>query len=584
MGFVALLLASIGWGAPAMADSSSGTSGRVVLATPPTPAPVSGHLLSIAATGGRVSAWASSDLTALESAASLVGNPSVATTSSGAIEVAGRTATGDVVVFSSKHGLKDWSSLEVTTLADAPLAAGAPSIVVDQAGVTRIFYRTGTGQLEEMENDRRTGSDPWFSSDLTGLTSSTLAPTISGDPVALSAPGYPPQVFARAVGGDLVSFTLTSIAMHPWYFENVSELALGPPIEGMPAVVPAPDGYGLTAVYAVTRTDQLVEFSNDDYGWHLWSVRDVSGTLKLPAVASSPTAIEGLPAEVATVSTTGHVLVVSIPTVTLHGASVSDLTSVVHQSVEPESTVSIAATSAGYAIAGVTTARHLVVFDVPSTLGAKTTVSDATVQPLTEQLIANFPSAVDVDGATDVFADAAGFIGLTARIVLDSESQDQSHAAVIDTPSDTNCNPFTAAFGRGTTAGCVTGTASEEWCSDFADWVWTVAGLDTTGIDGAAKTFVTWGQARGQFLQGINAKPAVGDAVVWGVLDPLWGAHVGIVVGVRGSEIDVVSGNSGVSASTSGVWESGYFAPASQTAQGDPIIGYVSPVPLSSSS
>ena len=529
-------------------------------------------------------AWASSDLTALQSAASLVGNPSVATTSSGTAEVAGRTAAGHIVLFSSTHGLKDWSSLDVTSLADAPLAAGDPSIVVDQSGVTRIFFRTGTGQLEEMENDRHTSTDPWFSSDLTELTSPTLGETISGDPVAMSAPGYPPQVFARAAGGDLVCFTLTSIALHPWYFENVTELALGTPIEGMPAVVPAPDGYGLTAVYAVTRANQLVEFSNDDYGWHLWSVRDVSGTIHLPPIASSPTAIEGLPAEVATVSTTGHVLVVSIPTVTLHGASVTDLSALVDQPVEPESTVSIAATIAGYAIAGVTSARHLVVFNVSSTPGVKTTFSDATMQPLTEQLVSGFPSAVEVAGKTDLFADAAGFIGLTARIVLDSESQDQSHAAVIDTPSDTNCNPFTAAFGRGTTAGCVPGTASEEWCSDFADWVWTVAGLDTTGIDGAAKTFVTWGQARGQFLKGITAKPAVGDAVVWGVLNPLWGAHVGIVVGVRGTEIDVVSGNSGVSATTSGVWRSGYFAPASQTAQGDPIIGYVSPVPLSTSS
>jgi hypothetical protein len=544
---------------------------------------VSGHLLSIASTGGHVSAWGSLDLTAASSGAALVGNPSVVTAANGAVDVAGRTSAGGVVLFSSKHGLKDWSSLDVTSLAGAPRAAGDPSMVIDQSGVIRIFFRTDTGQLEEMENDRHTTTDPWFSSDLTGLTSPTLAPTISGNPVALSAPGYPPQVFARAAGGDLVSFTLTSIALHPWYFENVSELALGPPIEGMPAVVPAPDGYGLTAVYAVTRTNQLVEFSNDDYGWHLWSVRDVSGTLDLPPVASSPTAIQGLPARVATVSTSGHLLVVSIPTVTLHGAAVTDLSAVVHEPVEPESTASITTTATGYAVAAVTTAKHLVVFDVPSTPAAKVTFSDATMQPLTEQLISDFPTAVEVDGATRLFADAAGFIGVTARIVLDAESQDQHHAAVIDTPSNTNCNPFTAAFGRGSTAGCVARTASEEWCSDFADWVWTVAGLDTTGIDGAAKTFVTWGRARGQFLQGINATPAVGDAVVWGVLNPLWGAHVGIVVGVRGTEIDVVSGNSGVSATTSGVWRSGYFAPASQTAQGDPIIGYVSPVPLHTS-
>ena len=104
--------------------------------------------------------------------------------------------------------------------------------------------------------------------------------------------------------------------------------------------------------------------------------------------------------------------------------------------------------------------------------------------------------------------------------------------------------------------------------------------MDTTGITGASKTFVTWGRAHHTFLQGTKVMPAVGDAVVWGVLNPLWGAHVGIVVAVSGKKIDVVSGNSGPYAVASAVWRSGLFAPDSQTAQGDPIIGYVSPVAL----
>ncbi|HEY8080551.1 MAG TPA: CHAP domain-containing protein, partial [Acidimicrobiales bacterium] len=130
---------------------------------------------------------------------------------------------------------------------------------------------------------------------------------------------------------------------------------------------------------------------------------------------------------------------------------------------------------------------------------------------------------------------------------------------------------------------CAKGTATEEWCSDFAQWVWLNAGVDTSGITGASKTFVTWGRTRHQFLQGIKKMPAVGDAVVWGVLNPLWGAHVGIVVAVSGGKIDVVSGNSGNLPVASSVWRSGLFTPASQTAQGDPIIGYVSPVALPAS-
>jgi hypothetical protein len=183
-----------------------------------------------------------------------------------------------------------------------------------------------------------------------------------------------------------------------------------------------------------------------------------------------------------------------------------------------------------------------------------------------------------------VFMASAGFIGLIPRIVLAAESQDQYHAKIEDTPPGSDCNPFTASFGRGTTSGCAPGTASEEWCSDFAQWVWENSGVDTSGITGASKTFVLWGRTRHQFLQGIKQVPAVGDAVVWGVLNPLWGAHVGIVVAVSGSKIDVVSGNSGNLSTASAVWRSGLFTPASQTAQGDPIIGYVSPIALPASS
>ena len=175
---------------------------------------------------------------------------------------------------------------------------------------------------------------------------------------------------------------------------------------------------------------------------------------------------------------------------------------------------------------------------------------------------------------------SGGLVGLIPRIVLTAESQDQYHAHVEDTPPGSNCNPFTASFNRGSTAGCAKGTATEEWCSDFAQWVWENAGVDTSGITGASKTFVSWGRTRAQFVAGLHSTPAVGDAVVWGVLNPLWGAHVGIVIGVSGKMIDVVSGNSGPYPVASAVWNSGYFLPASQTAQGDPIIGYVSPVPI----
>ena len=89
--------------------------------------------------------------------------------------------------------------------------------------------------------------------------------------------------------------------------------------------------------------------------------------------------------------------------------------------------------------------------------------------------------------------------------------------------------------------------------------MWLNSGVDTTGITGASKTFVTWGRSRHQFLQGIKTTPAVGDAVVWGVLTRCGARTSGSSSAVSGKKIDVVSGNSGDCGSASSVWRSGLF-------------------------
>jgi CHAP domain len=564
-------------GAPATEPNAPGPETLPTFASPA--AQLRGHLLDVSPSAKAVSPWVATDLSALESAASVTGAVSVTETPPGGLVVAARTTAGHVVAFTSSPGGASWATSDLTVLGTAPLAAGSPAVVIDPAGVTRVFFRTASGDLDEIENDRNT-ADPWFASDLTSKTSPTGGATISSDPVVLAAPGFATSVYARSTTGALVSFTLTSDPEHPWYYVDVSALAEGPTIVGSPAVVPAPDGFGLTAVYALVPNGDLVEFTDDDAGYHLWSVRDVSTSLGLPQLGAPPTALAGLPTEVASVTTTGHLVVVSIPTVSLVSDSFQDVSALAQQKVAPAFGASIAASRAGYVVAAVSAAAHLELFHVASATASAASVEDVSMEPLTEQLAGADPVAVDVGSATQLFVESGGLVGLTARIVLTAESQDQFHAKVEDTPPGSDCNPFTASFDRGTTVGCALGTASEEWCSDFSQWVWQSAGIDTTGITGASKTFVSWGRARRQFLAGINATPAVGDAVVWGVLNPLWGAHVGIVVGVKGKEIDVVSGNSGPFAIASAVWDSGWFLPASQTAQGDPIIGFVSPVPV----
>ena len=108
--------------------------------------------------------------------------------------------------------------------------------------------------------------------------------------------------------------------------------------------------------------------------------------------------------------------------------------------------------------------------------------------------------------------------GLTfvSNLVTRAASQDQHGAAVIETPPNSGCNPYTAFFGRGNPSGCAPGTSSEAWCSDFAQWVWFGVGINTTGITGWSYTFVNWGVAHNTWLPGATDNPLPGDAVVWG--------------------------------------------------------------------
>ncbi len=167
-------------------------------------------------------------------------------------------------------------------------------------------------------------------------------------------------------------------------------------------------------------------------------------------------------------------------------------------------------------------------------------------------------------------------------LVQRAASQDQYGAAVIETPPNSGCNPYTAFFGRGSPSGCAPGTSSEAWCSDFAEWVWYGVGINTAGITGWSYTFVNWGVASNTWLPGATDNPLPGDAVVWGTTGGGgYGAHVAIVSGVSGGLIDTINGNSvGPNGAIDAVSDSGYFNPATSTDDGYPIIGYISPTNL----
>jgi len=122
-------------------------------------------------------------------------------------------------------------------------------------------------------------------------------------------------------------------------------------------------------------------------------------------------------------------------------------------------------------------------------------------------------------------------------------------------PSNSYCNKFSAHWDSGM-ADCPSGELDEEWCADFAAWVWQQAGVpvaygyEPAEINGAAVSFYEWGIANGKWHPVTSSYVAApGDVAVYGLsllpdADPL-AEHVAIVTadarGQRGP--DVVNGD-----------------------------------------
>jgi hypothetical protein len=106
-----------------------------------------------------------------------------------------------------------------------------------------------------------------------------------------------------------------------------------------------------------------------------------------------------------------------------------------------------------------------------------------------------------------------------------------------------NCNFFTSYFGAGS-PGCTNGWRTEEWCADFARFVWGRAGVAYTGqLTPAAYSFYTYGVNHGTWHGGNLSGIQPGDAIVFGISGGS-ARHVAIYVG----NSLVISGNAGPNA------------------------------------
>jgi hypothetical protein len=146
-----------------------------------------------------------------------------------------------------------------------------------------------------------------------------------------------------------------------------------------------------------------------------------------------------------------------------------------------------------------------------------------------------------------------------------------------DDPTGSECNPYTAHFGRGSSAGCPTVNGvqwrAELWCSDFAEEAWQQAGVNVSGITAASSSFYNYGVAHGTWhplSSGYTPQP--GDAAIFGA--PASAAHVGIVYSGSNQHPNVVQGDYDVN----GIVEVFYQSNATNNGAGANLSGYVSPI------
>jgi hypothetical protein len=170
---------------------------------------------------------------------------------------------------------------------------------------------------------------------------------------------------------------------------------------------------------------------------------------------------------------------------------------------------------------------------------------------------------------------------LRARIVAIAEGQ----VGYRTDPSDTYCNKFSAYWYAGVDD-CGNDNLDEEWCADFAAWVWKQAGAEVEYqlapgyLNGNSASFYVWGTDHGTWHPvGSGYTPQPGDVAVYGLdTTAVTAVHVAIVVAATGNDAapDVVNGD-GDRTGYSVVETGDNQAYADVKGKGAALSGYVAP-------
>lgn len=520
--------------------------------------------------GGAWSAHVAVGTTDLQGAAA----PSVTSSKNGELVIVQRTLSGHVEVAEGTL-FGHFTSVDLTSSVAAPLAVGRATVWAGSHGQTAVWYRTSSGHLEVVSQAVQGGA--WTTTDVTALTGGEL---LGGDPTVPAGGSDPGVGYAVTAMGGLASFRPAG-ASGAWVQSDLTNGLSFPQLVGPVSVFRAPGMPPATVLLGTTSYGDVLELSNELAGpldavgpWHASDLTQLGA----PGTSGPVVAVGGSVPDATYRTWSGDVVALRLTSGLTGGFSTSDLTVRTELEVDANAIPSIVVGPHGPEVAARTMTGDLTMTPVEGGPIA----SDVSFQPATAQLIGSDVGSTTVSGAVALVAASAGPIASTPlrrRIILRATSYDQQHRFFETDPNGSYCNPFTAAYGRGSTSGCRHGYSAEEWCSDFAQYVWQTSGIQTDGITGWAASFVQWGAAhhRVQFGTHFTAQP--GDAIVWGTRSPLYGTHVAIIVGVKGHSIDVVGGDSwgNLPGYGIGVWRTGPFPGASSSVSGYRVLGVVSP-------
>ncbi len=494
--------------------------------------------------------------------------------------VAGVSPTGSVLIACDPQlGARPKPASTPASLATLTGVAALSNVVSNGGTGAAIAVRSANGAVS-LVTTTNAAQGPWVQ---TVLTSVVGGPGMTSVPELGRTADGRYEIFGTSAAGHVLQWTNDGLFGRTWNAYDLSAITGLAPVVGTPQLASAANDGDMQSLLVETVSHQLVLLVDDNTTYTMW--RQIPLTLPAGAVPVGPPQLMATSSGLlAGAVTTSGAVVASAPSA-LGPWVWTDLSFALtkaKQLVSANSALALSPTTlylrstAGdlLAVTNFATSSTATVANVSSAVGVGERISSDPVLTMTP----TGPALIASDG---------GSIPLVAKIVSLARSADQNHAAVVETPLNTNCNPYSGYFGRGSTWACPKGMGSEEWCSDFANWVWLRSGAQVSGITGYSYTFVTSGMRLGTFKPGATNNPKPGDAVVWGVAATGVGNHVGLVVAVKGNLIDVVAGNAGP-ATPQGynvkVWESGFFDPAlSSDTPTDSIVGYVTPIALGQS-